>query len=94
MIEYRRINEIDEYLTMPAEPSVRLQIFFLLGNNLIKNLYNNNTRVLYTLPFDCSYLFHRCLVAENKIFSDNDGSQQWRNCPRFLSMPLVQKLDV
>jgi hypothetical protein len=39
---------------------------------------DNNTLVLYTLPFDCSYLFFRCLVTENKIFSDNYGSQRWR----------------
>ncbi|CAF3490011.1 unnamed protein product [Rotaria sp. Silwood1] len=36
---------------------------------------DNNTLVLITLPFECSYLFLRCSIAKNKIFSDIYGSQ-------------------
>jgi hypothetical protein len=41
----------------------------------IKSDDKNNTVVLFTLPLDCPYLFVRCSIAKNKIFSDNYGSQ-------------------
>jgi hypothetical protein len=36
---------------------------------------DDTSLVLYTLPFDCPYLFLRCSTAKNKIFSDNYGPQ-------------------
>jgi hypothetical protein len=36
---------------------------------------DEHTLVLYTLPFDISYLFLRYSLAQNKSFSDNYSAQ-------------------